>query len=75
MPGSSGSHNALLPLHEAWHVTILRMPHPSWYLDELAHAGSEHLEANYVARYEVKAGPGAKRARPSTYARNLCLKS
>ena len=36
------------------------MPHPSWYLDELAHAGPEHLEAAYVAHYDLKAGPGAK---------------
>ncbi len=27
---------------------------PSWRLDELAHAGSEHLDAGYVAGYEDK---------------------
>jgi SAM-dependent methyltransferase len=27
-----------------------------WWLDELAHAGREHLDAEYVAGYEVKAG-------------------
>jgi len=27
-----------------------------WMLDELAHAGHEHLAAAYVARYEAKAG-------------------
>ena len=29
---------------------------PSWYLDELAHAGPEHLDPAYVAGYERKAG-------------------
>ena len=29
---------------------------PDWYLDELAHAGSEHLDAAYVATYDRKAG-------------------
>jgi SAM-dependent methyltransferase len=28
----------------------------SWWLDELAHAGHEHLDAEYVAGYEAKAG-------------------
>jgi ubiquinone/menaquinone biosynthesis C-methylase UbiE len=28
----------------------------NWWLDELAHAGHEHLDADYVAGYEVKAG-------------------
>jgi ubiquinone/menaquinone biosynthesis C-methylase UbiE len=27
-----------------------------WFLDELAHAGPEHLDADYVAGYERKAG-------------------
>lgn len=27
-----------------------------WWLDELAHAGREHLDADYVAGYEIKAG-------------------
>jgi SAM-dependent methyltransferase len=27
-----------------------------WWLDELAHAGQEHLDAKYVAGYDVKAG-------------------
>jgi SAM-dependent methyltransferase len=27
-----------------------------WWLDELAHAGAEHLDASYVAGYERKAG-------------------
>lgn len=29
---------------------------PSWSLDELAHAGDEHLDAGYVAGYDRKAG-------------------
>ena len=29
---------------------------PSWYPDELAHAGAEHLDDAYVATYERKAG-------------------
>jgi SAM-dependent methyltransferase len=29
---------------------------PGWYLDELAHAGAEHLDDAYVAGYEQKAG-------------------
>ncbi len=29
---------------------------PGWYLDELAHAGPEHLEPSYVAGYDRKAG-------------------
>jgi ubiquinone/menaquinone biosynthesis C-methylase UbiE len=29
---------------------------PSWYLDELGHAGAEHLDAGYVAGYDRKAG-------------------
>ena len=32
------------------------MKHPSWYPDELAHAGAEHLDDAYVATYERKAG-------------------
>jgi len=28
----------------------------NWWLDELAHAGEEHLDADYVAGYETKAG-------------------
>jgi SAM-dependent methyltransferase len=35
------------------------MPPPRWYLDELAHAGPEHLDACYVERYDAKAGPSA----------------
>jgi len=31
------------------------MEHPTWYLDELAHAGGEHLDADYVPRYDQKA--------------------
>ena len=27
-----------------------------WWLDELAHAGDEHLDAGYVAGYDRKAG-------------------
>jgi ubiquinone/menaquinone biosynthesis C-methylase UbiE len=30
-------------------------PPPRWYLDELAHAGPEHLDAAYVAGYDRKA--------------------
>ena len=29
---------------------------PDWYIDELAFAGPEHLEADYVAGYDRKAG-------------------
>ena len=29
---------------------------PSWYLDELAHAGPEHLDAAYIAGYDRKGG-------------------
>src|SRR5690606_27229688 len=29
---------------------------PNWYLDELAHAGSEHVDAEYVRGYDRKAG-------------------
>jgi ubiquinone/menaquinone biosynthesis C-methylase UbiE len=29
---------------------------PSWYLNELAHAGSEHLDPGYVPGYDRKAG-------------------
>src|SRR6185369_4386329 len=29
---------------------------PSWWLDELAHAGDEHLDPSYVAAYERKSG-------------------
>jgi len=29
---------------------------PSWYLDELAHAGREHLDPEYVASYDAKTG-------------------
>jgi ubiquinone/menaquinone biosynthesis C-methylase UbiE len=29
---------------------------PSWFLDELAHAGPEHLDAAYIAEYDCKAG-------------------
>lgn len=32
------------------------MPIPDWFLDELAHAGDEHLDANYVPGYDRKAG-------------------
>lgn len=32
------------------------MTRPRWYLDELAHAGPEHLDDAYVAGYERKAG-------------------
>ena len=28
----------------------------SWWLDELGHAGDEHLDAEYVAAYDRKAG-------------------
>ncbi len=28
----------------------------NWWLDELAHAGHEHLDADYVSGYEVKSG-------------------
>ena len=39
--------------------TICRMPLPTWYLDELAHAGPEHLDVGYVEVYDMKAGPSA----------------
>jgi SAM-dependent methyltransferase len=29
---------------------------PGWWLDELAHAGGEHLDPGYVAGYDCKAG-------------------
>lgn len=29
---------------------------PSWFIDELAHAGSEHLDSTYVPGYDRKAG-------------------
>lgn len=32
------------------------MSTPSWFLDELAHAGSEHLDPGYVPGYDRKAG-------------------
>lgn len=32
------------------------MATPRWYLDELAHAGGEHLDCAYVAGYDRKAG-------------------
>lgn len=32
------------------------MQRPDWYLDELAHAGPEHLDPDYVATYDRKAG-------------------
>ena len=32
------------------------MPTPEWWLDETAHAGPEHLDADYVAGYDRKAG-------------------
>src|SRR5262249_7062858 len=31
-------------------------PMPDWFIDELAHAGDEHLDAAYVATYDRKAG-------------------
>lgn len=33
-----------------------RIDSPGWILDELAHAGPEHLDPGYVARYDEKAG-------------------
>ena len=38
----------------AGHNSRIAVP-PSWYLDELAHAGPEHLDASYVAGYDRKA--------------------
>lgn len=35
-----------------WHTLHME----NWWLDELAHAGQEHLDADYVAGYETKAG-------------------
>jgi ubiquinone/menaquinone biosynthesis C-methylase UbiE len=32
------------------------MTNPSWYPDELAHAGAEHLDPDYVETYDQKAG-------------------
>lgn len=32
------------------------MKTPSWFLDELSHAGSEHLDPAYVPQYDRKAG-------------------
>jgi SAM-dependent methyltransferase len=33
------------------------MPTPSWYPNEVEHAGAEHLDVEYVATYDRKAGP------------------
>jgi ubiquinone/menaquinone biosynthesis C-methylase UbiE len=32
------------------------MKNPSWFLDELTHAGGEHFDSNYVPGYDYKAG-------------------
>jgi 2-polyprenyl-3-methyl-5-hydroxy-6-metoxy-1,4-benzoquinol methylase len=32
------------------------LPTPTWHLDELSHAGAEHVDEAYVAGYERKAG-------------------
>jgi ubiquinone/menaquinone biosynthesis C-methylase UbiE len=32
------------------------MDTPTWFIDELSHAGSEHIDANYVTTYDSKAG-------------------
>ncbi|HEX8034845.1 MAG TPA: class I SAM-dependent methyltransferase, partial [Ktedonobacterales bacterium] len=32
------------------------METPRWYIDELSHAGSEHLDTSYVPGYDHKAG-------------------
>lgn len=32
------------------------MATPNWFLDELSHAGEEHLDTNYVPMYDRKAG-------------------
>jgi ubiquinone/menaquinone biosynthesis C-methylase UbiE len=34
----------------------VKLTTPGWYPDELAHAGPEHLDADYVADYDRKAG-------------------
>jgi predicted RNA methylase len=34
------------------------MQTPHWFLDELTHVGSEHVDANYVTGYDYKAGTG-----------------
>ncbi len=34
----------------------MAMSTPGWFLDELTHAGSEHLDASYVPGYDRKAG-------------------
>ena len=36
-----------------------RAPHPGWLLDEVAHAGTENLDAGHVARYDTKEDGGA----------------
>ena len=36
-------------------MKLSRYP-PNWWLDEVAHAGSEHLDAAYIAGYDRKAG-------------------
>lgn len=45
------------------------MPQPDWYLDALAHAGPEHLDAAHTATYDRKAqtdlGAGTEHASPS----------
>jgi ubiquinone/menaquinone biosynthesis C-methylase UbiE len=35
---------------------LMRMSGRSWWLDELAHAGAEHLDADFVQRYDRKQG-------------------
>ncbi len=37
-------------------VWFPEMSTPSWFLDELAHAGSEHLDPGYAPEYDRKAG-------------------
>lgn len=37
----------------AWHAWQVSAP---WFLDELAHAGTEHLDADFVAGYDRKQG-------------------
>lgn len=50
------------------------MSRPAWFLDEVAHAGSEHLDPAYVATYNDKAqvDPGADLALLRTLGLNEC---
>lgn len=50
------SNNALRPLFEIDRTRFQPMETPSWYINELSHAGSEHLDTSYVPGYDRKSG-------------------